>query len=228
MHSFGYQFCNFYPKNVNFIKSFYLPLSPLINNSQTKSRDVTLRNAPCTKKKTDFIKNAQFWLLILTFFYPKNVDSKKLFCLPLPPPTNNSETKNCDDPWKNALQKMILLKMQFWLLILSLKNFTLKSFYSKNANFKKIVLSCSSPPTNNLQTKKIWWSMKKCSMYCENTDFAKNAQFRLLILLFFTLKMRISKNRSIFLFPHLLTTHKPKIVMIHEEMHPVLRKQWFC
>ena len=56
--------------------------------------------------------------------------------------------------------------------------------------------------------------MKKCTLYCENTDFAKNAQFRLLILPFFTLKMQISKNRSIFLFSHLLTTHKPKIVMI--------------
>ena len=67
--------------------------------------------------------------------------------------------------------------------------------------------------------------MKKCTLYCENTDFAKNAQFRLLILPFFTLKMRISKNRSIFLFPHLPTTHKPKIVMTHQEMRPVVRKK---
>ena len=66
--------------------------------------------------------------------------------------------------------------------------------------------------------------MKKCTLYCENTDFAKNAQFWLLILPFFTLKMRILKNRSIFLFRHLLTTYKPKIVTIQEEMHPVLRK----
>ena len=60
--------------------------------------------------------------------------------------------------------------------------------------------------------------MKKFILHCENTDFAKNAQFWFLILPFFTLKMRISKNRSIFLFPHLPTTHKPKIVMIHQEM----------
>ena len=70
--------------------------------------------------------------------------------------------------------------------------------------------------------------MKKCTLYCENTNFAKNAQFRLLILPFFTLKMRISKNRSTFFFPHLLSTHKPKMVIIHEEMHPVLRKTDFA
>ena len=60
------------------------------------------------------------------------------------------------------------------------------------------------------------------------TDFAKNAHFRLLSLPFFTIKMRISKNRFIFLFPHLPTTHKPKIEMIHEEMHPVLRNTDFA
>ena len=50
----------------------------------------------------------------------------------------------------------------------------------------------------------------------------------LLILPFFALKMWISKNRSIFLFPHLPTTHKQKIVMIHQEMRPVVRKHRFC
>ena len=48
--------------------------------------------------------------------------------------------------------------------------------------------------------------------------------FRLLILPFFNLKMRISKNHFIFLFPHLPTTHKPKTVMIHQEMRPVVQK----
>ena len=48
-------------------------------------------------ESTDIAKNAQFQLLILPF-YPKNVNLKKKFYLPLPPPTNNAQTKNCDDP----------------------------------------------------------------------------------------------------------------------------------
>ena len=35
----------------------------------------------------------------------------------------------------------------------------------------------------------------------------------------------ISKNRFVFLIAHLPTTYKPKIVMIHEKMHPVLQKK---
>ena len=49
-------------------------------------------------ENTDFAKNAQFRLLILPFFYPKNANFKKSFYLPLLPPTNNSQTKNRDDP----------------------------------------------------------------------------------------------------------------------------------
>ena len=48
-------------------------------------------------RKNDFAKNAQFQLLILPFFYPKNTNFKNSFYLPLPPPTNNSQTKNRDD-----------------------------------------------------------------------------------------------------------------------------------
>ena len=45
----------------------------------------------------------------------------------------------------------------------------------------------------------------------------------------FCLKMQVwKKNSFIFLFPHLPTTHKPKIVMIHEEVHPVLWKNDFA
>ena len=99
-------------------------------------------------------------------------------------------------------------------------------FLPKICEFQKNVLSSSSLTYQQLTNQKSWWSMKKCTLHCENTDFAKNAQFRLLILPFFTLKMRILKNRSIFLFPHLPTTHKPKIVMIHQEMRPVMRKNW--
>ena len=72
--------------------------------------------------------------------------------------------------------------------------------------------------------------MKKCALYCEKNVLCKNAQFRLLILPFFILKMRISKNHFIFLFPPptiLPTTHKAKI-LIHEEMHHVLRKTHFA
>ena len=39
-------------------------------------------------------------------------------------------------------------------------------------------------------------------------------------------KRRISQNPFVFLFAHPLTTYKPKMVMIHEEMHPELRKNW--
>ena len=36
--------------------------------------------------------------------------------------------------------------------------------------------------------------------------------------------MGILRNRFIFLLPKLPTAHKPKIMMIHEEMHHVLQK----
>ena len=83
------------------------------------------------------------------------------------------------------------------------------------------------PPTKNFQSKNCVDSSRNAPCTAKTLILLK-MHFRLLILPFFTLKMRISKNLFIFLFPHLLTTHKPKIVMIHEEMHPVLRKHWFC
>ena len=48
------------------------------------------------------------------YFYPKNANFKKLFCLPHRPPINNLQIKNRDDPLKNApctAKKLILLKM---------------------------------------------------------------------------------------------------------------------
>ena len=53
------------------------------------------------------------------------------------------------------------------------------------------------------------------------------AYFWLLILPFFYPKMWISKNHFVFLITHPQTSHKPKIVMIHKQMHPVLREHWF-
>ena len=38
------------------------------------------------------------------------------------------------------------------------------------------------------------------------------------------LKRYISKNPLVFLFALPITTYKPKVVMIHEEMQPELRK----
>ena len=43
-------FTIFYPKNVNFKKSFCLPHRPPNNNSQTKNRDDSSRNAACSAK----------------------------------------------------------------------------------------------------------------------------------------------------------------------------------
>ena len=65
---------------------------------------------------------------------------------------------------------------QFQLLILP--------FFTIKIQIKKIVLSYFFSAYKQLTNQKWWWYMKKCTMYCENTDFAKNAQFRLLILPF--------------------------------------------
>ena len=73
----------------------------IIRNSGLKTLIYGIRNdmqPTCTVKKTDFAKNAQFRLLFLPFFYPKNVNFKKSFCLPHRPPNNNSQTKNRDVP----------------------------------------------------------------------------------------------------------------------------------
>ena len=56
-------------------------------------------------------------------------------------------------------------------------------------------------------------------MFC-----TRNIYFWLLIFSVFYPKMRFFKNSFIFILPHLLTTQKLKILMIHKEMHPVLRK----
>ena len=58
----------------------------------------------------------------------------------------------------------------------------------------------------------------------KKTDFVKKYTISVINLAGFTLKMRNSKNRFIVRFPRLPTTYKPKIGMIHEEIHPVLRK----
>ena len=105
----------------------------------------------------------------------------------------------------------------------SVTNFAV--FYAKNVNFKKLFyLPLSlSPPTNNSQARNCDDSSRNATCSAKTMILLK-MQFQLLILPFFTLKMRILKNSFIFLFLHLPTTHKPTIVMTHEEMYPVLRK----
>ena len=38
-------------------------------------------------------------------------------------------------------------------------------------NFKKIVLSSSLPTYQQLTNQKLWWSMKKCTLYCTKNWF---------------------------------------------------------
>ena len=47
-------FAVFYPKNVNFKKSFCLPHRPPNTNLQTKNRDDSLKNAACSAKTQVF------------------------------------------------------------------------------------------------------------------------------------------------------------------------------
>ena len=100
-------------------------------------------------------------------------------------------------------------------------------FLPKKCEFQKHCFIFLFPHLQTTHKPKIVMIHGEMHHVLRKNDFAKNAQFWLLILPFFTLKMRILKIVPSSSSPP-TTTHKPKIVMIHEEMHPVLRKPWLC
>ena len=111
MHIFSYYFAVvFYPKNVN----LKIQSSPTYQQLRNQKSWWSMKKCVLYCENTDFAKNAQLRLLILPFFCHKNSNFKKSFYLPLSPPANNSQTKNRDDPWRNApstVKTLILLKM---------------------------------------------------------------------------------------------------------------------
>ena len=91
----------FYPKNEKFQKSdilLFLNL-PTIHKPKTvmiqEEMHHGLQKMICTKL-------AYLTILFLPFFYLKNMNFKKSFCLRYRPPNNNSQTKNRDDSSRNA------------------------------------------------------------------------------------------------------------------------------
>ena len=137
---------------------------------------------------------------------------------------NNWQTKTGDNPWSNAPSTAEILKFSFLLSNLGISGAPecLRRWISKN------YWSFSSFTPKQVTNLKWWWSMTKCTLYNAKTKiFTFGSKFGY----FWApggLKRRISKNTFVFLFTHHITTYKPKRVMIYEEIHPELRKNWKC